>query len=725
MKRIVAAGLLVTLTLPNLTHAQAVRGGGNPYSSQLMTDPDAGTVQGIQRYGKPPAADPAQGSTYPYFVFPSVRDKAQAAPFSGSPTVNLSPSQQMEVQRQVQSLNSFALQQAELAKSLKQKINAAKANNLTTLSLTAAEQSLLQQALTTSANRKIAQSQFALAAADTQEMKLQEEFRSTGNEFKLTSAETAFSFLDANNQLFQLNAYATYAAPVFVPARGAVTPGTSSFQAYVDHQPLIQIKLRVVEVTRDNTTNSGSTLDYIRKRASVTEFVGTDSVPNVNGLPTLGAGTAPLNAATAASRFPTSGLIGAANGATGLSGIGGAGALVNLTTKHLNWIFGLLATELEADVLTAPELVTTNGESVEFVAGSKTPFNLGSVDPSPTNLQTSLTGANESKIQNSVFYKHVGSYLRVTPRIVNYSGSGKGRGESAIVADDVRDWNLLIRFLLNERLEVKNSQLSDGAKDTDPHLWEPYTRPGRLVPLEVKSQVLECVNRFTKSDLRNYTLQRAQQDAGFQFGFLEMLQNCETGDCNWKPEDCTIDIEVVARFSNAQTEGSKLPNAANAANATEPSISKLPGGLTVESDVRAIANILQIKNGTGLVMAGLLGESDIEAVSKIPVIGDLPVVGYLFRSKSVSRKKTEILIFIEANVLSSDPSIAREESSADLQLAKPYVTGGTLDNPLELGLQRAGLGNYLPPASHQESLYWARRGQQVNKIRTEIQDAVR
>ena len=52
------------------------------------------------------------------------------------------------------------------------------------------------------------------------------------------------------------NAYVTYAAPVFVPARGLSVPG-SDFKAYIEHQPLIQIKLRVVEVIRDDTLNAG------------------------------------------------------------------------------------------------------------------------------------------------------------------------------------------------------------------------------------------------------------------------------------------------------------------------------------------------------------------------------------------------------------------------------------------------------------------------------------
>ncbi len=53
------------------------------------------------------------------------------------------------------------------------------------------------------------------------------------------------------------------------------------------------------------------------------------------------------------------------------------------------------------------------------------------------------------------------------------------------------------------------------------------------------------------------------------------------------------------------------------------------------------------------------GESDVEALTKVPVVGDLPLVGWLFRSKSVSRKKSEILIFLEAEVMPADPGALR------------------------------------------------------------------
>src|SRR5439155_4293509 len=129
---------------------------------------------------------------------------------------------------------------------------------------------------------------------------------------------------------------------------------------------------------------------------------------------------------------------------------------------------------------------------------------------------------------------------------------------------------------------------------------------------------------------------------------------------------------------------------------------------TIEANVRAIANIVQVKSGHGVIIGGLIAEHDTKDISKVPVLGDIPGVGALFRSKTTSRQKTEVLVFIEAQVLDSCPPAARAQSAGDFVLGKAYVTGDFLDNPLERGMYRAGFGTYLPPHSQEERIFWER-----------------
>ncbi len=61
-----------------------------------------------------------------------------------------------------------------------------------------------------------------------------------------------------------------------------------------------------------------------------------------------------------------------------------------------------------------------------------------------------------------------------------------------------------------------------------------------------------------------------------------------------------------------------------------------------------------VKDGITIVIGGLIKDEKIESVKKIPLLGDLPVVGGVFRSEEKSMKKTELVIFLTPTLISED-----------------------------------------------------------------------
>jgi pilus assembly protein CpaC len=55
---------------------------------------------------------------------------------------------------------------------------------------------------------------------------------------------------------------------------------------------------------------------------------------------------------------------------------------------------------------------------------------------------------------------------------------------------------------------------------------------------------------------------------------------------------------------------------------------------------------VELQNGQHLSIAGLLDNTLIKNVSKIPILGDIPILGQLFRSKSVRERRTELLVIV-------------------------------------------------------------------------------
>lgn len=68
--------------------------------------------------------------------------------------------------------------------------------------------------------------------------------------------------------------------------------------------------------------------------------------------------------------------------------------------------------------------------------------------------------------------------------------------------------------------------------------------------------------------------------------------------------------------------------------------------------VRDISTKVTIWDGATLIMGGLTREEVKKVNDKVPVIGDIPLLGKLFRSKGESAQKRNLLIFVTANLLS-------------------------------------------------------------------------
>lgn len=425
------------------------------------------------------------------------------------------------------------------------------------------------------------------------------------------------------------------------------------------HQPLIQIKVRIVEATRLNSAGFRSVLDYISQDGPAS-LVGAN---NINGNKQSARARTRLPATTGVlQESPTTGFLKDVNN--------GSGTLVNLTSAHINFITNILVTEFSGDVLTVPEVVTLNGQNVEFVAGDNRPLPLGL-----TLVQS--TG----NVKQDVFYKHVGTLLSITPRIVNWGKHLEGGGEAPLVAQEINNWNRLASWINDERnILLSQSDSALKAKLTG------YSNTAIPIPIDDKTAMLAILENYPAKILRERFCQ-----------FDESILRDPSGHaCDWKPEDCTIDLEIMVRESNIQAD-----NKSEAEN--------------------SIANVVQVKSGHGVVMGGMIAAREIETISKIPFLGDIPIVGYLFRSKAVDRAKTELIILVEATVLPNSEGV-RDETARDFQLANGYVHSSLSNNPLEVGMYRAGFRQYLPQACPKEDEFWQKYGSKMRKVATEADD---
>ena len=68
---------------------------------------------------------------------------------------------------------------------------------------------------------------------------------------------------------------------------------------------------------------------------------------------------------------------------------------------------------------------------------------------------------------------------------------------------------------------------------------------------------------------------------------------------------------------------------------------------------REIKTTLTVGNGEIAVLGGLLDDNERRTIQKIPLLGDIPIIGELFKSRARTRVKTNLLVFIRPTILRS------------------------------------------------------------------------
>ncbi len=73
---------------------------------------------------------------------------------------------------------------------------------------------------------------------------------------------------------------------------------------------------------------------------------------------------------------------------------------------------------------------------------------------------------------------------------------------------------------------------------------------------------------------------------------------------------------------------------------------------------RATKTSIVVKDGQTVVISGLMQEKEEVSIAKTPLLGDIPILGWLFKHKSVTKKKTNLLIFITPHIVKDSVQLA-------------------------------------------------------------------
>jgi len=81
------------------------------------------------------------------------------------------------------------------------------------------------------------------------------------------------------------------------------------------------------------------------------------------------------------------------------------------------------------------------------------------------------------------------------------------------------------------------------------------------------------------------------------------------------------------------------------------------GGQVPSIDTRTITTQVLVNDGQTVVLGGIMETEKRDSVNKVPFLGDVPGLGALFRSKSRTDNKAELLIFVTPKILREGSNI--------------------------------------------------------------------
>ena len=190
------------------------------------------------------------------------------------------------------------------------------------------------------------------------------------------------------------------------------------------------------------------------------------------------------------------------------------------------------------------------------------------------------------------------------------------------------------------------TEMTYGGRGVD---WDNVSRQGKA--LQIALDLLESEGRarvLTRAKLATLNNRQAEIHIGDVIPYT--VSGLTTGGLyDVKVEKEKVGVSVVV-----------TPRAAGNGAITvmvEPNVSSIVGFRGPNDEVpwtkqRTATTQVRVMDGQTFMIAGLLSEDESEGVSKVPLLGDIPILGYLFQHRRLETKNSDLIIKITPRIVS-------------------------------------------------------------------------
>jgi general secretion pathway protein D len=164
-------------------------------------------------------------------------------------------------------------------------------------------------------------------------------------------------------------------------------------------------------------------------------------------------------------------------------------------------------------------------------------------------------------------------------------------------------------------------------------------------------------------------------------------------------EKAELSLSIKPNISNSNYVTLKVGIDANSIEGTD-AVSNLPKVKT-----RKTSQLLTVKSGQTVVISGLVQTQKFEKFQKIPLLGDIPILGWLFRNSEIRSRTSNMMVFLTPHVIHGADDLAAiyQSKLKERDEYLEYVYGGSFkEDRFYALLPTADDGKYVPDAKDED-----------------------
>jgi type IV pilus assembly protein PilQ len=149
------------------------------------------------------------------------------------------------------------------------------------------------------------------------------------------------------------------------------------------------------------------------------------------------------------------------------------------------------------------------------------------------------------------------------------------------------------------------------------------------------------LNLLSTPHLMTLDNKQAEIEVGDQIPYPKLN---EFGMVSYEFKNATVKLTLRVHVNNDSTVTIKLEPQANFQQGLTPD------NIPIISTRRAQTEVI-VKNGQTVILGGLMQESDVVTVQKVPILGSLPLLGEFFRYTQTNKRKTELMVMLTPTIV--------------------------------------------------------------------------